>query len=327
VTSGTPGNDINLDEDRINSNFKFVNKVWQMTNFILGNLDGDVPPGLPPAKELDLPSRWIVSRLNRLVGNVQNLFDIYQYGEAGRQVYEFLWSEFADWYIEISKYPLYEGDETTKQTTRRVLVTVLDTCLRLLHPFMPFVTEELWSYIPHEGKALILARWPEADAAYVDERAETDLNTLMDLVRGIRNVRAEYDVDPGRRITAVMAAGTQKANIERYGYLFARLCNVSQVTILADGQSAPDEAASVVVSDVTAYLPLAGLIDVQAECDRLNKEQTKLQEQIAKSQNMLSNEQFVSRARPEVVERERAKLADLQASAGQIAERLTALCK
>ena len=205
-------------------------------------------------------------------------------------------------------------------------MSVLDTCLRLLHPFMPFVTEEIWQHIPHEGKALIIAKWPEVNAAYLDEQAEMDMNLLMDLVRGIRNVRAEYNVDPARRISAWVAAGSQRTNIEQYNYLFARLCNVAEVTIMAEGTAAPDEAASVVVSDVTVYLPLAGLIDIQAECDRLSKEQAKLEEQMAKSQNMLSNEQFVSRARPEVVERERMKLSDLQASAAQIAERLASLC-
>ena len=326
VTSGTPGNDINLDEDRIESNWKFVNKIWQMTNFVLGNLDGDVPPSIPPAKELDLPSRWIVSRLNRLIGSVQYLFDIYQYGEAGRQIYDFLWGEFADWYIEISKYPLYEGDAKAKENTRRVLVHVLDTALRLLHPYMPFVTEEIWQYIPHQGEALIIAKWSQSEEAYLDDKAESDMNVLMDLVRGIRNVRTEYNVDPAKRITAVMSAGGQKANIEKYGYLFARMCNVSEVSILATKAAAPDDSASVVVSDVTAYLPLAGLVDVAAECERLTKEQTRLTDQIAKSQNTLSNEQFVRRAKPEVVERERTKLADLQTSAAQIAERLAALC-
>jgi len=326
VTSGTPGNDINLDEDRIEANWRFVNKVWQMTNFVTSNLDGDVPPGLPPAAELDLPSRWITSRLMRLISNVQYLFDNYQYGEAGRQIYDFLWSEFADWYIEMSKYPLYEGDAQTKLNTRRVLVHILDTGLRLLHPFMPFFTEELWQYIPHEGKALIIASWPKADNAYLNDRAETEMTVLMDLVRGIRNVRVEYNVDPARKISAAFAPGSYRETLEQYGYLFGRLCNTPETSILADGSPAPEQAASVVVSEVTAYLPLAGLVDVAAECERLTKEQEKIQQQIARSEGMLGNEQFVSRAKPDVVERERAKLADLQASAAQIADRLKALC-
>ncbi len=327
ATSGTPGNDINLDSEKVEANWRFVNKIWQMTNFVLGNIDGDVPDGLPPASELDLPSRWIVSRLTRLTGSVQYLFDTFQYGEAGRQVYDFLWSEFADWYIEISKYPLYEGDAKSKENTRRVLLHILNTCLRLLHPYMPFVTEELWSYLPNTKTALILAMWPVAEAAYQDEKSEAEMTTLMDLVRGIRTVRAEYAVDPARKITALVAPGSYRANLEQYGYLFGRLCNVSQITLLEQGAPAPDESASVVVSDVTFYLPLAGLVDVSAECERLTKEQGKLQEQITKSKNMLGNEQFVSRARPDVVERERTKLAELEASFAQIGERLATLCK
>jgi valyl-tRNA synthetase len=326
VTSGTPGADINLDTEKVEANWRFVNKIWQMTNFVLGNLEGDFPKTLPPADQLDLPSRWIMSRLNRLTGSVQHLFDTFQYGEAGRQIYDFLWSEFADWYIEMSKYPLYGEDLQAKLQTQQVLVHVLNTSLRLLHPFMPFVTEELWSYLPTNSKPLILAKWPQADEAYLDEKAEADMSLLMDLVRGIRNVRTEYDVDPARKITAVAFVGSYRATLEHYHYVFARLCNVSQLEIAQPGSEAPAEAASVVASDVTIYLPLAGLVDVQAECERLSKEQARLQAQIEKSQQMLGNEGFVSRARPDVVERERTKLADLQASAAQISERLTMLC-
>jgi valyl-tRNA synthetase len=326
VTSGTPGADINLDTEKVEANWRFVNKIWQMTNFVLGNLEGDLPKLLPPSAQLDLPSRWIMSRLNRLTSSVQHLFDTFQYGEAGRQIYDFLWGEFADWYIEMSKYPLYGEDAQAKLQTRQVLVQVLNTTLRLLHPFMPFVTEELWSYLPTEGKPLILAPWPQADAAYLDDRAEAEMNVLMELVRGIRNVRTEYDVDPARKISAIAFPGSYGSTLQQYHYVFARLCNVSQLDIAQQGAEAPPEAASVVVSDVTVYLPLAGLVDVQAECDRLSKEQARLQTQIEKSQQMLGNEGFVSRAKPDVVERERAKLADLQASAAQITERLSKLC-
>jgi valyl-tRNA synthetase len=254
------------------------------------------------------------------------LFDIYQYGEAGRQIDDFLWGEFADWYIEISKYPLYQGSDVEKQNARRVLVYVLDQSLRLLHPFMPFVTEELWQYLPHEGKAMIVARWPQSNAAYIDAQAESQINTLIDLVRGIRNVRNEYNVEPGRKITAIVEPGSYADAIRDYSYLFARLANVAEVTMRAQNESAPAKAASVVVSDVTFYLPLADFVDTAAECERLTREREKLQEQIARSDAMLANEGFVSRARPDVVERERAKRADLQASAAQIDERLAALC-
>ena len=326
LTSGTPGNDINLDEARVERNWKFVNKIWQMTSFVYGNLDRELPAGPPPPEALDLPSRWIMSRLNTLVGNAQRLFDAYQYGEAGRQVDDFLWGDFADWYIEVSKHPLYQGSDQEKENTLRVLVHVLDTGLRLLHPFMPFVTEELYRYLPHQSDALIIARWPEADACYSDSGAETTMAVLIDLVRGVRNVRSEYNVEPSRKITALVQPGSYASQLQQYEYLFARLCNVSSVTLLPPDAPAPDQSASVVVSDVTVYLPLADFVDAAAECERLTRELTKLQEQIGKSEATLGNEQFIARARPDVVERERTKLADAQASASQIQERLNSLC-
>jgi valyl-tRNA synthetase len=329
VTGSTPGNDINLDTDRVERNWRFVNKIWQMANFVTQNLGedaGKLPLGAPSHDALDLPSRWIMSRLNHLTSTVQRLFDTYQYGEAGRQIDDFLWGEFADWYIEISKHPLYQGGEAEKTATRRVLVHVIDTCVRLLHPYMPFVTEEIWSYIPHEGEALIIASWPQADESYFDDTAEREMTLLIELVRGIRNVRDEYNVEPAHKITALAGSGTYDALIERYSYLFARLCNVSSVRVMTTSEEPPAQAASVVAGEITLYLPLADLVNVQAECERLSKEREKLQEQMTRSEGMLANEQFVARARPEVVEREREKLADLQASAALISERLQTLC-
>lgn len=320
VTSGTPGNDVNLDPNRVESEWKFINKIWQMTNFITGNLEGELEPGVPAASTLDLPSRWLLSRLNRLTSNVQKLFDIYQYGEAGRQVRSFLWDEFADWYIEISKHALYGEDQTARKTTLRVLVHTLDTCLRLLHPFMPFVTEEIWSFLPNNRQPLIISKWPEADTSAINDQVEAQMDVLMEMVRGIRNVRLEYDVDASRRIGIAVAPGSHSENIRAYDYLFARLCNVNDLQLHAG--PAPDDSASVVVSDVTVYLPLKGLIDYTAEIERLSKEQAKLQEQITKSEATLSNENFVARARPDVVQRERDKLKELQASAHQIEVRL-----
>ncbi len=326
LTGSTPGNDVNLDPSRVERNWRFVNKIWQMTNFVTSNLDGDLEPGLPPASELDLPARWIVSRATKLIGSVQRLFDSYQFGEAGRQIDDFLWGEFADWYIEISKFALYQGDGAAKANTQRVLLYVLDTSLRLLHPFMPFVTEELWGFLPGHDDPLILASWVTADEAYLDDDAEADMQLLIDLVRGIRNVRDEYNVEPGRKITALVVPGSHRGLFAAHDYLFARLCNVATLRVLDADSAAPEKAASVIVGDVTIYLPLTDFVDAAAECERLGKERDKLAEQIAKSEAMLGNEQFVARARPDVVERERTRLAGLQASADQIAERLAGLC-
>ncbi len=325
ATSGTPGNDVNLDTARVEGSWRFVNKLWQMANFVTANVDGGLPAGPPPATARDLPARWIISRLHRLTQGVQYMFDHHLYGEPGRQLYEFLWGEFADWYIEISKHALYEGTAAEKTAVLQTLVYVLDTALRLLHPYMPFVTEEIWQYLPHEGETLTLARWPEADAALLDDQAESEMAFLMDLVRGIRTVRSDYRVDPARRIEIRVAPGSSRALITRYEFLFTRLCNVSRLDLLEPAAPAPAESASVIAGDTVVYLPLAGMIDIAAERERLRKEQAALTQQLARVQGMLVNDQFVSRAPAEVVERERARLADMEASLAQVTERLRLL--
>jgi valyl-tRNA synthetase len=327
VTSGTPGNDLNLDVKWIENNRNFVNKIWQMARFTTSNLEGDIKLGAPHKEDLDLPSRWCLNRLNQLVKTVQRLFDGYQYGEAGKQIYNFLWHELAPWYIEISKHPLYRDDEKAKNITRQVLVHTLDVSLRLLHPYMPFATEEIWQYLPHEGEALIIANWPQADEAYIDEEAEAQMNVLIEMVRQIRDIRNnQYNIDPGKKLKAIVAPGSHRDNISNYHYVFARLCNVIEADLLPDNAPAPEDCASAVVSDVTLYLPLAEMIDTEAECARLTKEQENLAAQIKKIEGMLGNQNFVTKAKPEIVKRERNRLAEFQASAAQIAERLAELC-
>jgi len=325
LTSGTPGNDINLDESRVEYTFKFINKIWNITKLVNMNLEGDLETGLPTRDEMDLPSRWIVSRVNKLIANVQHLFDIYQYGEAGNRILAFMWDEFAPWYLEISKYPLYNGTEAEKNTTRRVMVYVLDMCLRLLHPYMPFMTEDAWRYLPHEGDALIMAQWPQANDALIDEAAEAQMQILMDLVQEVRRIRLEYKVEPSKKIAASIAPGSHRANLEQYRFVFARLCNVPEVEILSDGADAPQNAASAVVSDTTLTIPLEGLLDLKVEQDRLTKERTALQDKIAKAEQKLNNESFTAKAPPQVVQKEREALAELQASVSRIDERLKAL--
>ncbi len=325
LTGSSPGNDMNLAESRIEYHRNFGNKLWQMSRFVWSNLDRYVPRPEPQRAGLDLASRWILSRLTGLVSNVQRLFDTYQYGEAGRQVLDFLWSEFADWYVEISKNALYGGDAARREQTLDVLVYVLNTGLRLLHPYMPYITEEIWGYLPTGEGPLILAEWPAANPALLDAEAEGQFAILMDLVRGIRNARAEYKVEPAQRISALIDAGSQRALIGAHTDLFARLCNVGSVTLLDSGAGAPGQAATVVAANVTVYLPLADLVDLEAERERLRRELENLDQQIARTTALLSNESFASKAKPEVVQRERDKLETLAASRRAVEERLGAL--
>lgn len=324
LTGSAPGNDMKLSESRIEYSRNFGNKVWQMARFVWSNLDGYTPQPIGDPRALDLPSRWILSRLHSLIGSVQRLFDTYQYGEAGRQILEFLWSEFADWSIEIAKSALYGEDETARQRTLDVLMHVLDRSLRLLHPYMPFITEEIWRFLPVDERPLILASWPRADERFIDPEAEAEFNILMELVRGIRNARAEYKVEPGRQISALVDAAAHRGLITTHEHVFARLCNVGELTQIDSG-AAPDKAAAVVVADVAIYLPLADLVDLDAERARLEAELTQITEQLARSEALLANENFTTRAKPEVVQRERDKYAALNASRQAVLDRLANL--
>ena len=331
LTSGTPGQDINLDETRVEGNFKFINKIWNMVSFTRFNLEsnytGELPAGAPPVDELDLTSRWILSRLNSLIDNVQRLFDNYQYGEAGRQIYDFMWHEFADWYIEFSKKPIYDGTDKERENALRTLVYTLDTSLRLLHPFMPFATEEVWGFLPVEGDALIIASWPKSDPAYINAEAEADMEMILELVRGVRNTRDEYNVEPKHKIKALVKPGSHRQLLEDNAYIFARVpnTNVTEMEMITT-DAAPEDAAVIVANDVTVYLPLAGMVDTEAECARLNKELEKVQQGIGRSKGMLGNAGFVDNAPENVVQRERDNLADLQAKADQIQDRISQLC-
>ncbi len=323
VTGGTPGNDQNLSENRIEYSRNFGNKLWQIAGgIVLRNLSENPTGELPPLDApLSTPDRWIISRLNNLVASVNRLFESYQFGEAGTQIQTFVWDEFADWYVECSKNALYGADEARKDATRRILLHTLQTCLALLHPYMPYITEEIWSHLPGEKGPLILAKWPQSDATRIDAAAEADMETLKDLVVKVRNVRNEYQVEPGKRITAIGTGDTVllTANAE----MFSRLCNVERIMIL-EGE-APEQAATLVSGDVTLYLPLGEMVDFTAERERLSKELAALNGQIDGTEKKLGNENFVSRAKPEVVERERTRLAELTETRKAIEERLAKL--
>jgi valyl-tRNA synthetase len=251
--------------------------------------------------------------------------DAHQYGEAGRQIYEFLWGEYADWYIEIAKIRLYGTDSRAQATVRRVLVYVLDRTLRLLHPFMPFVTETAWQHLPRGDSSLMVASWPTAGD--VDEEAETSMQLLMDAVRAIRNARAEYNVEPARRIVAHIAAGEKYDLFSAQSEVLVELARLDpdSLRIAHSLLDQPGQALTLVVGGVEIYLPLAGMVDLDAERARLQKELEHVKNGIDRSQKLLSNQGFVAKAPAEVVQKERDKLAGLQEQADKLQERLTTL--
>ncbi len=372
TTSSSAGNDMNLDPRRIEGARNFANKLWQAGRFILMNLDDADLSGLSNLTGLDLllEDRWILSRLHRLIGDVFGLMEAHQYGEAGRRVRDFLWDEFCDWYIEATKVRLYD-DAADKAAPRAVLLTVLEQSLRLLHPFMPFVTEALWQALPAAAKdgaeALIIAPWPmdvagipvelfesetEIDVeeytqsitedsggvfamSHVDDPRKVTLmewraseflwDKIMNLITGIRNARAEYNVEAGKRVAATVVAGEAVAALAARQPVLAFLARLDAEQLAIVAASEPlEKAASVVVGDVVAYLPLAGLVDVDAECARLQKALGQLQARITASEGRLAGP-FAEKAPEAIVQRERDTLAAMHVEAEQLREQIARL--
>ncbi|TFG65469.1 MAG: valine--tRNA ligase, partial [Anaerolineales bacterium] len=326
TTSSSPGNDMNLDSRRLEGARNFANKMWQSARFILMNIgDEPVEPlSAIPGDALVMEDRWILSRLYTLTGEVTTLMDQYLYGEAGRRIRDFLWDEFCDWYIEATKVRLYaEGEDKAVPIT--VLLTVLEQALRLLHPFMPFVSEAIWQALPasgRQGEALMMARWPEEDPAYLDAGAEAQMAAVIDLVRGIRNVRAEYHVEPARRISMAMAAHDLTGVFqERQDVLIALARLDADHLIIAEGIEPIAQSATVMVGDLIAYLPLAGLVDLDEERERLRKVLEGLTGRIEGSEKRL-NGPFAERAPQEIVQKERDNLEAMKLEADQVQEQL-----
>ncbi len=337
LTGSTPGNDMNLSLQRVEGNRNFANKLWNAARFIIANLD-KCPDAKPadPITGLTLADRWIRSRMTQMVTDVNRLFESYMYGEAGRQVYEFFWSEFADWYIEIAKLQIAEGGDRAWRTLD-TLVMVLDRCLRLLHPFTPYVTEEIWQHLrkaclapnrptPPEGwaDALIIAKWPEAASLSAGtEQVVSEFSHIMEIVRAIRNTRSENKVELGKKIAATIVAGEKEKIIAGQRDVIVRLANIEpmQFRILANLPERPKQAVAMMIGGTEIYLPLAGMVDVEAERDRAKKEMESLGKQIAKLENLLASD-FASKAPAVVVEKERARLVEAKDARAKLAEGL-----
>jgi len=276
-----------------------------------------------------------VSRMDHLIADVTSLFDSYQYGEAGRRINDFLWSEFCDWYIEACKIRLYGDDPATRATAQATLVRVLDRALRLLHPYMPFVTEEIWQHLKTAwpsgqvwGESLMISRWPNSDDAQFDHEAEADMELLMDLIRQIRNARAEFDVTPGKKIPAIVVGGPKLGMLEDQAPLLTFLGKVDaeQLTLRRSLEEKPRQAVALVAPEgVEAYLPLAGLVDLEQEIARLNKLLDAARQEIQRSEEMLANESFTSKAPAHVVQQQRDRLAATHERYLRLQTRLEAL--
>ncbi|MGB7095047.1 MAG: valine--tRNA ligase [Anaerolineales bacterium] len=345
LVGSTPGNDMNLSLKKVEANRNFANKIWNAARFVLGALEQVQELQFPQQKTEPLPGladQWIQARLSFLTRDAERLFQNYQYGEAGRQIYEFFWNEFADWYIEIAKLQLAQGDRMA-YTTARNLVHVLDTCLRLLHPFTPFVTEEIWGRLKtavgelkqpiisqHAAEwedALIIARWPEPTPENPWEtKAITDFSLIMELVRAVRNLRSEKNVDPKLKIPATLVGGEKTPLLQQQSSTIAVLARLDpqKITISESLDGKPEGHIALVIGPIEVYLPLAELVDPAEQRARLEKEYATSMSQVERLENLLESP-FAKKAPENVIEKERQKLADYQGKVEKIKSQLEAL--
>ncbi|WP_251047372.1 valine--tRNA ligase [Planococcus sp. ISL-110] len=311
ATASSPGQDLRYANDKVESVWNFANKIWNASRFALMNMEGMTYDQIDLSGKKSVADSWILTRLNETIEQVTDLAERYEFGEVGRSLYNFIWDDFCDWYIEMSKLPLYGEDEEAKKMTRSVLAYVLDNTMRLLHPFMPFITEEIWQNLPHQGESITIAAWPTVDDSLTDQSQSTSMKLLMDVIRSVRTIRAEVQSPMSKKVPLTISAkdaGTH-AVLEANAAYIERFCNPETLTI---GQNieAPEKSMSAVVSGAELFMPLEGLIDIDAELARLQKELEKWAKEVQLVSGKLSNERFVSKAPEAVVAEERAKQAD-----------------
>ncbi|MBM7709708.1 valine--tRNA ligase [Enterococcus lemanii] len=323
-----PGQDVRFSYEKMDAAWNFINKIWNASRFVLMNVEGLTLEDLSLTGKKSVADRWILTRLNETIEAVTHLFDRFEFGEAGRQLYNFIWDDFCDWYIEMSKETLYGDQAEAKRMNQSVLVHVLDQSLRLLHPIMPFVTEEIWNSMPHEGDSLVVAAYPVAQKEFIDENAASGMETLKELIRAVRNSRAEVNTPLSKPITLLIQTHDTEIDaflVENKNYI-ERFCNPEELVISSDLE-APELAMSAILTGATIYLPLADLINIEEEIARLEKELDKWTKEVKRVQGKLSNERFVANAPADVVVQEREKEADYLEKQKAVVDRIDQLKK
>ena len=305
ATGNAPGNDMRFYIERVEASRNFANKIWNASRFTLMNLD-ITENKLPDLNDLQLEDKWILSRYNTLVREVTENLDKFELGIAVSKLYDFIWESFCDWYIELVKPRLFDKENPTGKTAQYVLTYVLSNTMKLLHPFMPFITEEIWQHLPHEGKSIMISEWPEYDEKLNFPSEEDDMTLIMGAVTAIRNRRAEMNVPPSKRAKVIIV--TDKAAVFKAGEgFFEKLASASETIIRTDKSGIDDNAVNIVVHGAEIFLPLDELVDKEKELARLNAEKKKLEGEIKRVEGKLSNPGFVNKAPEKVVNEERAK--------------------
>ena len=320
-----PGQDVRFSYEKMDAAWNFINKIWNASRFVLMNVEGMSAADLHLDGQKSVADRWILTRLNETIEKVTHLFDRFEFGEAGRNLYNFIWDDFCDWYIEMSKETLYGDNPEAKRMNQAVLVYVLDNIVRLLHPIMPFVTEEIFSKLPTTTGSIVVASYPEVNE-FSDESAAEGMEVLKEVIRAVRNIRAEVNTPLSKAVTLLIQANDAKVQdflTANQNYIM-RFCNPDEL-VIATELAVPDMAMSQVITGATIYLPLANLINLTEEIARLEKELAKLDGEVKRVQGKLANERFVSKAPQAVVDQERAKEADYLEKQQAVAQRIAQL--
>lgn len=327
ITGNTPGNDMRFYWERVEGTRNFANKIWNASRFALMNMEGyDKDAELAP---YTLADKWILSRLQDTVKDVTGLLERFELGEAGRAIYDFIWSEVCDWYIEIAKPRLYNKEAAAERATaQHVLATVLVSAMKLLHPYMPFITEEIYQCLPHEAESIMISKWPVADENLIDPEAERGMNAIMDSIKAIRNMRAEVNANPGKKIPAIMLVSEDLREVVAHNDNYIKLLGgIDNLELRPLNGEKPENAMAAVVTGIEVYLPLAGLIDVEKETQRLSKELAAMEKDLQRAGGKLNNAGFLAKAPEDVIAKERAKYEELSGKIEAVKKRMAYLAE
>ncbi|MFB3174778.1 valine--tRNA ligase [Staphylococcus pseudintermedius] len=314
ATGSSPGHDLRYSTEKVESVWNFINKIWNAARFSLMNIDDSFKfEDINLSSDLSVADQWILTRLNETIDTVTQLSDKYEFGEVGRVLYNFIWDEFCDWYIEMSKIPMNGDDEIQKNVTRSVLSYALDRIMRLLHPFMPFVTEHIWQNLPHEGESIVTSAWPTVDASLVFEESKDVMEQLVEIIKAVRQSRLEVNTPLSKEIPIKIQAKNETIQqlLKTNQHYLERFCNPSTLEIETQ-IDIPDKAMTTVVAAGEVILPIEGLIDMDKELERLEKDLQKWQKELDRVNKKLSNENFVNKAPEHVINEEKEKQVKYQ---------------
>lgn len=325
LLNGTaPGQDTRYDPKKLSAAWNFINKIWNASRFVIMNLPADAKPAhMPDASKFDLSDRWIFDRLNHTVSEVTRLFDEYQFGEAGREAYNFIWNDFCDWYIEISKVALNGDDEELKARKQENLIWILDQILRLLHPIMPFVTEKLWLSMPHEGKSIMVAEYPTTHKEFENKQADQDMAFLIETIKAVRNIRMEVNAPMSSSIDIMIQLDDEanKRVLDENADYVENFLHPKELTVASEVE-APKLAKTAVIPGAQIFVPLTELVNVDDELEKMEKEEKRLLGEVTRCEKKLANKGFVDHAPEAVVNKEKEKKADYESQLAGVRERI-----